>query len=229
MGLLRVFYAPEKLFAELPPKGAWVVPMIATVLVTLLIMTCIVSIISMEGIMRIQMEANPRMAQSGQTAEQMASSMVAKIFTFVIPPVWVAILLLIVAGVLTGLAMMASAQVSFGKVLAVCGYTFFAGGVVGAIMTVVILLAMPDYSGVDLQNLVRLNPTIFLDKETTARPLYSVMSSLDLISFWQIFLIALGLSKAAGKLKLSKALMIVIVPWALYVIGKAGFSLLMPK
>jgi hypothetical protein len=64
---------------------------------------------------------------------------------------------------------------------------------------------------------------MFLDKQTTAKPLWALAASLDLFMFWLLFLLASGYG-AAAKRGWSWALFGVLVPWALLVILKVGLA-----
>ncbi len=231
MGLLRVFYAPEKVFAELPQDRAWVVPVVAVLILALLSSTAVINLVGMETITRMQIESNPRMAEQlgpqkiDDMAREAGASTVRKVLAYAAGVVFTGVIVLIIAGVLLGLMHIADVPARFGRVLAVCSYSYFAYALVTGVMSVAILAATSDYTGMDLQALVRLNPTLFLDKTTTNKALYSVLNSLDLLTFWAIFLIALGLSKIGPKLRLGKAIALVIAPWAVFVIGKAGLAM----
>src|ERR1022692_1608204 len=54
--------------------------------------------------------------------------------------------------------------------------------------------------------------------------LYSLASSFDLFSFWTILLLAVGISVAARKFALSKALVAVVLPWGVLVVVKAAWT-----
>jgi hypothetical protein len=41
-----------------------------------------------------------------------------------------------------------------------------------------------------------------------------------------IFLLGLGLSKISNRMSIAKGLVIVLIPWAVYVLGKAGIATL---
>ena len=97
-----------------------------------------------------------------------------------------------------------------------------AGGTMDDIFKVVIMLKNPD--DYNMNNPLVFNPGAFMDP-TGPKFMYSVMSSLDLFSFWSIFLIATGLKAAAGKkLSFGGALFAVILPWAVYVLLKSAVA-----
>jgi hypothetical protein len=231
VGLLEVFYAPEKIFAEVGKTASWRLPFIAGIVLTLIITFANSGVIDQGTILRNQLEANPRIAeQLGQERiDQMvrdANSPSAKIRTYVLAPIAAGVVTLILAGIFFGLAQVASAGTTFKKVLGITAYSSWAHGLVAGIGGWVVLRMMDDPSGAEMSNLIKLNPTLFMDKAESSKALYSIASSLDLVSFWMIFLLGLGISKVSNRMSLGKGLIIVLIPWAIYVLGKAGFATL---
>jgi hypothetical protein len=62
-----------------------------------------------------------------------------------------------------------------------------------------------------------------MDKAETAKPLWALVTSLDLFSFWVVFLLATGFGVACKKAT-GSALWGVVIPWALIVGIKVGWS-----
>jgi ABC-type multidrug transport system fused ATPase/permease subunit len=230
VGLVTVFFSPEKLFAEQAEKPKWVLPLIASMIVVLIVSVAIGQLFDMGAYVREKMESNPFVAQrltpqQIEEAAQQANSQSAKIRSAVIAPLVNGAGILIVAGILVGLAMIVDAGTTFKKVLAVAAHSAFAYGVVSGFGGVLVLLIMGDTTGVDIQNIVKLNPTLFLDPTETSKWLYSIATSLDLLSFWQFFLLGLGLSKVSAKLPLGKALGLVAVPWVVWILIKMAIAI----
>jgi len=228
VGLLTIFYAPEKLFAEVAKQGKWVLPFVAAMLVAVLMQVMMVNMIGMETLTRIGIEMNPLASQIPpdrlEAQIQAADTPARKAIQYGMGGVGMAFALLVVSGILLGMMHVADAATTYGKVITVCSYAFFATGLAGGVLSAIILATLPDYGGLELSNLLKLNPTVFLDKATAPKALYSFATSIDLMSFWAIFLIALGLLKAVPGTKLSKALTLVVIPWAVYVLGKTAFA-----
>lgn len=229
MRLLQVFYAPEELFAGLGKTASWRLPFIAYILLTLVMTFANTSLVDQGSVLRAQLESSPRIAeQLGQEQiDQMAreaNSPAARIRACIVAPISSAAMALIVAGVFFGLAQIVSAGTTYKKILAVTAYSLFAYGLVAGAAGLIVLLIMGDPSGAEMTNLVKLNPTLFMDRASVSKALYSIASSLDLLSFWMIFLLGLGISKVSAGMSLTKGLIIVIIPWVVYVLGKAGIA-----
>jgi len=56
--------------------------------------------------------------------------------------------------------------------------------------------------------------------------LYSIATSLCLFSFGLLFLMAFGLSKISMRVTFARSTAVVVGTWAVYVVAKAGISLL---
>ena len=75
-----------------------------------------------------------------------------------------------------------------------------------------------------MSNLVALNLSIFLNRSSAHPALYSVATSIDLLSFYSMFLMSLGISKLSSGISFGKAFSVVFALWAVYVLVKAGFA-----
>jgi hypothetical protein len=79
-----------------------------------------------------------------------------------------------------------------------------------------------DYN---VQNPLAFNLGAFFDPNSGSKFVYSLASSLDLFVIWTILLMATGLKAAAGKkLTFTGAMVAVVAPWAIVVIGKAAIA-----
>ena len=225
--LTGVFFEPRKTFEDIAQRPGWLVPLVLIMVAALSVTVVFSQHIGWERFFRQQMETNTRMAQ--MTAEQrdqvlsmqMKFATVGGAATIVIGlPIYYLIASAILLGIVAGIM---SAPLKFKQVFAVMCYASLTG-VVSAILTLVVMfLKNPDQF--NLQNPLAFNPAAFMDPTTTSKFLYSLGTSIDLFSFWTIFLIATGLKAAAGKkLSFGGALFSVILPWAVYVLGKSAIA-----
>jgi len=229
VGLLTVFYAPEKLFAEQGKEGKWLLPFVAALLTAAIVAVAMYSVADMGAIVRTQLESNPRLVEMmGQQrideAVRDAGTTAAKIKAGVFSPIFTAVTILILSGIMFAFTAIADAGATFKKVLTVCAYATFAYGLVQGVGGLVVLALMSDTSTADVYHLIQLSPALFLDRNTTSKALYSLIASFDLLNFWRFFLIGLGVSKVSAKLSLGKALAMAVVPWALFTLLGMGFA-----
>jgi hypothetical protein len=159
-------------------------------------------------------------------AREAGQSQARKVMSYVMPAVAVPVVMLAVAGVLLGIYMMTGSTTTFSSVFTATAWSWYAISLVSVILSAIVLFSVTDFEGLDFQNLVALNPTMFVDRDAVPRPLYSVLSSLDLLTFYGIALLALGVSKLSRGITFGKSLGVVIAGWIIWVVVKAGFSTL---
>jgi hypothetical protein len=109
---------------------------------------------------------------------------------------------------------------------AIVAYASLSGLV--AILLTIIVMFVRSPEDFNLQNPLAFNVSAFLNADSTPKWLTSLGTSLDLFSFWDMCLIAVGIMVASRKVAFTKALMVVVIPWAIYVAlkvtGAAMFS-----
>jgi hypothetical protein len=220
-----VFFEPGKTFADIGRRPTWVAPVLLLILVTMAVTFTMGQKIGWEQMVRQQIESNPRTAQ--MTAEQREAAIAMQtrmggFFAYLIP-IFLPVYYLILSGVLLGITAMMSAGLKFKQVFAVVTHANLPGVVSAVLMIVVMFLKNP--SDFNFQNPLAFNPAAFMDPQTSSKFLYSLATSLDLFSFWIIFLLATGLHAAAGKkLSFGGAMTAVVAPWALWVLGKSALA-----
>jgi hypothetical protein len=226
--LLEVFYQPGKLFESLPErKGAWIAPMIAIVLLVLLTTYLVPRYIGRENVARQQLEGfSARMSPEQMQAAIAAANSPGRIYTgYAMAIVGTALMLLIVSGALMAFAMMTSRAPGFPTVLSMVCLAMFPYWLVTTAMTAVILMASPDPSALDVRNLIATNAAAYMDKDSMPKGLYSLLSSLDVLSFGEIGLLSYGFAKIT-RTNLFFGLLAVGGLWILYVSAKMALSLL---
>lgn len=225
--LTGVFFEPQKTFEDIARRPGFLVPMILIMVCSLAVMAVFTQHVGWDRLMRQQMETNSRMAQLTPEQRDNAIAVQSK-FAPIIGiagaliglPIYFTVAAAVLLGIVAGIM---SAPVKFIQVFSVMAYASLTG-VVSAILTLVVMfLKSPDQF--NLQNPLAFNPGAFMDPQTSSKFVYSLATSCDLFSFWTIFLIATGLKAAAGKkLSFGGALFAVILPWAVWVLGKSAIA-----
>lgn len=229
--LHRIFYAPGDVFAGIPEKSRWHLPFISTLLLSCLVSALVVNSIGMENLVRKQLQSQPRLAE--QLGEEkieeivrQSNSPARRISAYIGSILGAGIVILAVAAILTGLLAMIGAGASFRTVFSVTSYSYFAYYSVLLILSALMIFIISDKESIDPNNLLLSHVGAFLDPATTNKALFSLATSLDLLSFGLLFLMALGLSKVSGRVTFMRSAVVVVGLWAVYVAAKAGISLL---
>ncbi len=223
--LIEVFFQPGKLFAELPERrAAWVVPLIANTILLVASTVFTVHVMGMDLIMRQRMASSSMNPEQMQKAMEQATTPFATYATYAAVAVFTPISMLVVAGALFAFGMMTSRSPKFGSMLAMVNISFFPYFLVTVLMTALVMAAAPDKTALDINNLLATNVAAFVNKSETSKGVYSLFTSLDLLSFIEIGLLSFGFSKLT-KAGFAAGLGAVGGLWVLYVAAKMGMSL----
>jgi hypothetical protein len=219
--LIGVIFQPQAAFRSLGKKPNWLLPLVACLILVLLSTVLIINRMGVSNLMRSAMQGNP---QAEEMAQKVEESSFAKTMIYVSPLIQTPVVLVVVAGVFLLVFMLAGVETNFKTTFSVAAYSFFAYSVVATLLSLVTVYAAKDFANLDLRNLIATNVGFFLDPAETSKFLYNVTSSLDVLSFWLIYLLALGFAETSPKTRIQKTLPLVIMVWAIYVLGKAAFS-----
>ena len=111
------------------------------------------------------------------------------------------------------------AEADFRQCLAVCAWVSLAVGAITIPGTLLVLALRGDWN-MDPQNALATHLGTLLDRRDVAPALYSAAQSLDLLSFWNMYLLAVGMALASGR-STRTALTAIACLWGVYVVGKS--------
>jgi hypothetical protein len=223
--IVGVFFEPGKTFEDIGKRPTWLLPLLIIVLSTVAFSTLMGQHIGWDHVVRQQVESSSRAAQltAEQREQQIAvGARMASFFSFatvvIIPLSYV-----IISALLLAMTAMMSGGLKFKQVYAVVCHSGLSGVIYALLCIVVMFIKKPEDFNVN--NPLMFNVGSFMDPQGGSKFIYSLATSIDLFSFWMIFLIATGLKGAAGKrLSFAGALTAVVVPWAIYVFGKSALA-----
>jgi hypothetical protein len=228
MGIFQVFYEPGKLFASLPQRRrAWIAPLILGMLLIVCTVVVAVQRIGMAAITRQFLENSGfnLSADQMQQAIDRANTPQQVYITSAQTAVGSVLALLVIAGALMIFAMMANQQPRFGTMFSMVTFAFLPYRLIVCVMTVVVLLVAPDPTALDSTNLLSTNVGAFMNKTALSKPMYSLLSNLDILSFVEIGLLAYGFAKISRS-SFFFGLVSVGSLFALYVVIRMGLSFL---
>lgn len=223
--LLDVFFQPGTLFSSLAERrAAWVAPLLMNVILLLISTVVTINVLGMELIMR------QRLASSGMSADQMQQAMTrgtspaAVYFTYAAVLFFSPVFMLMISGILFAFGMMTSRAPKFSSMFAMVNLAFFPYILVTVLMTTLVLIAAPDKTALDVNNILATNVAAFVNKSETSKGLYALYGSLDILSFLLLGFLAYAFSKLT-KSGLAAGLGAVGGMWILYVFCKMALSL----
>ena len=227
--LTGIFFEPGRTFADINKKPSWLGIFLLMSVFTLALSYVSATRIDPEVAIRKALEASPFQLseeQKEQAIQQGVARQQNPLYRYgtpLIAPVFVLILYAIMAGVFLLIFVLMGAPPTYKKAYAVTMWGLSPPGIIQQILGIV-LLYIKDPNTIDIaQGIVMSNLGGLVDSK--AHPvLGSLLSSIDLFSFWSIILLAIGFAAiSAKKLTMKKAAVGIVIVWALYVLGKMGF------
>ena len=220
--LIDLYFAPSDAFARLLQKPGFLVPLALHVALSLLFCGVWLQKVDMAGFMAA------RMAESGQTASIPADRMeqiekFTRITTWTAGAVAPPLLVFALGAVfLFVYRFFFGSDVTYRQSLAIVASTMAAFALLLTPLMLAVLFMKGDWT-ITPQEALQANLTLLFEKQTTSKPLYALAGSLDLFSFWQVFVLACGFG-VASKRSWSAALPGIVVPWVLLVLVKVGWA-----
>jgi hypothetical protein len=228
--LVGVFIEPRTAFTSITRQASrWWLPVVGCMLLNGLFAGIWLQKVDTHQFIKTQIEESGRADKIpadryDQVVNQQAAFM--KPFAIVIGQVapWIGVVVL-GAVLLFVYRFFYSGSFSFTQSLSVVAWQAFALALVSVPLILIVLAAKGDWN-VDPATAVGANLTLLFEKGQTAKWLYSLAGSIDLFSFWSMFLLASGYGVLVRK-PTSGALWGVVIPWAIWVLGKVGIAALM--
>jgi hypothetical protein len=138
-------------------------------------------------------------------------------------PAFVLIFVAALAGLLTFVyRFFFAGELSFKQGLAITAWVNLVVGLVTMPLTFLVLYLKGDWT-VPPQEALQANPTLFFERDDLAAPLFALLGSLDLGSFWLMSLLALGFGLACRK-PFASAIWGIGSLWLVYVVGKVALA-----
>lgn len=221
--ILGVFIAPARTFAAIARRPGWVAPLLLSTVLSVLGTAVLLPRMDFEAVVREQLAARDETISEERVEKALA---VQKRFAplgyawAVLAPTLVGLLIAAIFWLsFKAFGWELSFRQSFG---ATCHA--FLPNLLSAILLILFALRLERFNPADLGDLVRSSPAFLVDRP--ANPvLHSLLQSLDVFSIWALVLFVVGYSVAA-KVSRGKAAAIIGSLWALFVLGKAGFTAL---
>jgi hypothetical protein len=226
--LVDVYFSPREAFTRIVRSPSFVLPLVAYLVLVLGFTGIWMNQIDAREFVKMQLEESGRWdkipADQREAVLDRAPGQM-KIFGWLGPVVFTPLMLVVVAAVLMFIfRFFYSGEVAFTPAFAVVTWVFFAVALVTTPLLLLVLHLKGDWN-VNPQDVVQANLGLLLDKSTAAKPLWALLTSVDVFSLWMVFLLAVGFAVASRKTTAS-ALWGVAIPWILIVLVKVGWAAL---
>jgi hypothetical protein len=145
------------------------------------------------------------------------------IFAWLGPTVFLPIMIVALAGLfLFVYRFFYAAETTFRQSLAVMTWSLLTFYLLATLLLVLVLSLKNEWS-VDPRNVIQASPAALVEKSAVPKPVHSLLDSLDLFSFWMLFLLSAGYA-AASRRSLGSAAVGVTVLWGVYVLLKVALA-----
>ncbi|HEY7113351.1 MAG TPA: YIP1 family protein [Thermoanaerobaculia bacterium] len=217
------FFSPGKTFESIAARPTWLAPLLLWTAVSVLFTATLLPKIDWEKVVRQAIERRgqsvPEDRMSGIIETQKKIGTTVTWCIAVVAPVAVCLL---VAVVIWGAFKAFGWDSTFRQARGATAHAFLPG-VLGTILAIPLVMRVDTVDPQAIGDLVRSNLGFLVERNQKA--LHSLLSSLDIFSFWTIALLSIGFA-AAAKVRKGQAAGVVVTLWALFVLGKAGFAAL---
>ena len=229
--LSGVYFEPSAAFQDINRKSTWLGMFLlvsAFVVGSLYVLT---TRMDYETYLRKAMQMSPMTRNLSeeqiQAITSRSQSAVQRYSTMVFAPVGVLATYLAIAAVFLVAFIMMGVSIRFKKSLAVTVWGMGPPALVSSLLGIIVMF-IKDPDTLELDASSNLASNLGLLVTAKEKPvLASLLSSIDLFSFWTIALLSIGFAAASNrKLSAGQAAGVVVVVWGIWVLGKAGFAAL---
>ncbi|MGA2739412.1 MAG: Yip1 family protein [Bryobacteraceae bacterium] len=224
--LTGVLIDPKKAFADIAARPSWILPVMLMIVVGLVFTYIFTTRIGWDRYFHQVAETNSRMQQMDAQARENAIQMqdkFAPIFGYAAAVVGPPLTALIVGGIIVLMCKIGGAALKFKQTFAMSAWAMLPRVIAGILAVVVMFIKNPE--DFNLQNPLAFNFGAFMEPPpNSGKFIYSLATSVDLFTIWTILLLAAGISAAARKAPFSKALILVVAPWIIWVLAASAVA-----
>jgi Yip1 domain len=226
--LAYTFFTPGKTFTDLRRNASWWAPFLIIAIVAVMFVYVVDQKVGFPKVVENIIQLQPKQAaridnmpadQRQKVMQQQAT--ITKAISYAFPVVGVALYAVFAGVLLATLRFAGGADLQFKTLFALIVYSRLPQ-VLSPLLAIVSLLAGVSGDGFNLQNPVATNPGYFIAPDGSAL-LRSLLTPLDVLSFWSLILTAVGIS-CISKVKRGTAFAVVFGWFAIVVLVRVGLA-----
>lgn len=222
--LIAAFHSPGEVFEDITVKPTWVAVLIAMMILTVAAQTVVLPKMDNEGTIR---------ARLGERADQLSEEQIEDIvargqkfarFVPVITAVVVPLMWAILAGIFFLMLKMVGSETDYVRTLSATLHAYWPPSAVATLLVVILIQRVDSITEQEIPNLVKSHLGVLLPADAPGW-LNGVASTFSVFNLWTLILLIIGF-KVVGRLTTGRAATAVLVPWAVWLVGKAGLGAL---
>jgi hypothetical protein len=226
----NIFTAPSKTFEDIKQgHKSWWLPFVIFVIVGYIFFAAVSTKIGMQQVVDNQIHMNPAQEEKLAQAPPEQREMTAKVSLYITEGVFIANPLFLLGGLaLMSLGLLGTinfgfgGKAKFGSVFTVWMYAALPS-LIKTILGIIVIYAGTAPESFNIKNFAPTNLGAFLNPMDTNRALYSLASSIDIITIWTLVLLGMGTAIVAG-VKRSSGYISVFAWWAIFILIGVGFA-----
>jgi len=222
--LVKMFFSPGEVFDDIKTKPTWLVVLIAMMILTIGAQAIVLPHMDNEATLRARLgdradeisdEQIERMIASGEKITRF----IPLITAFVVPIMWA-----ILAAIFLLMLKMVGSETDYVTTLSATLHAYWPASAVATVLTVALIQRVDKITEQEIPNLVKSHLGVLLRADAPAW-LSSMASTFSVFNTWTLALLVIGF-KIIGRLSTARAAIAVLVPWAIWLMGKAGMGVL---
>jgi hypothetical protein len=222
--LLNAFSSPGKVFEDIRVKPTWVLALVGMMILTVGAQTIVLPHLDQETTIRQRMAS-----RSDELSEEQIDQVVERAEKFtrfmpVITAVVVPIMWALLAAIFFLMLKLVGSEADYQRTLSTALHAYWPPAVVASVLMVALIQRAGKVTEDEIPNLMKSHIGAFLSPDAPSW-LSSVATTLSVFNVWTVVLLVIGF-KIVGRLSTARATTAVLVPWVVWLIGKAGLGLL---
>lgn len=222
--LVKAFYAPSEVFEDIRVKPTWLIVLIAMTVLTVGAQMVVLPHMDNEATIRARLadrggevsdEQIERMVESGEKITRFVPFITA----VVVPIMWV-----ILAGIFLLMFKLVGSETDFLRTFSATLHSYWPPSAVATILVVALIQRVDKITEQEIPNLVKSHLGVLLPADAPTW-LSSVASTFSIFNVWTLALLVIGF-RIIGRLSTARAAIAVLVPWGVWLVGKAGLGVL---
>lgn len=214
--LQGIFFEPSATFEDINKKPTFLVPLLLSILVALIGWNLVDNLVDLQEVMEVQIKASPQAERLTQEQIELQARYSVPFIKWVGPIVGPPLMVLLSSALMLLMAFLTGGSTTFKKLFSVSAYTFFLSTLISVVLIVLVFAVSAEPESIDIQNPVFSNLGPLFDAQDSP-VLYKLASSADVIVWYVIFLLGLGLSKVSTGINAGKGFALVAALYLIYV------------
>jgi hypothetical protein len=222
--LIKVFFSPGEVFEDIRTKPSWLVVLIAMMILTVGAQAIILPHMDNEATLRARLGDRAQEISDQQIEQMLAGSEKITRFIPIITAVVVPVMWAILAAIFLLMLKMVGSETDFVTTLSATLHAYWPASVVATVLMVTLIQRVDKITEQEIPNLVKSHLGVLLPADAPAW-LSSMAGTFSIFNIWTLALLVIGF-KIVGRLPTARAAVAVLVPWAVWLVGKAGMGAL---